>query len=160
MADALAEHKANRSGNRDDIHDSGSGRRRQCLLLASAPIELALICERMFPEESDQVDKYIRGLPDMIQGSVMASKPNTMQEAIEIANDRWTRRSPVATNNQRILTCYECGNQGHYMSDFPKLKNRNHGNQAGGTEARGMVYALGGGQTDQDLNNMEDNMNA
>ncbi|GKA03123.1 putative reverse transcriptase domain-containing protein [Tanacetum coccineum] len=41
-------------------------------------------------------------------------------------------RSPTATNNQRNLTCYECGNQGHYMSDFPKLKNQNHGNQARG----------------------------
>ncbi|GKB57577.1 reverse transcriptase domain-containing protein [Tanacetum coccineum] len=33
---------------------------------------------RMFLEESDQVEKYVRGLPDMIQGSVMASKPKTM----------------------------------------------------------------------------------
>ncbi|GJU74167.1 hypothetical protein Tco_1265572 [Tanacetum coccineum] len=38
--------------------------------------------------------------------------------------------------------------------------NRNHENQAGGTKARRMVYALGGGETDQDLNNMEDDINA
>ncbi|GJX27807.1 reverse transcriptase domain-containing protein [Tanacetum coccineum] len=69
-------------------------------------------------------------------------------------------RSPTSTNNQRTLTCYECGNQGHYRSDCSELKNRNHGNQAGGTEARGMVYALGGGETDQDLDNMEDDINA
>ncbi|GJS41976.1 hypothetical protein Tco_0567019 [Tanacetum coccineum] len=49
--------------------------------------ELALMCGRMFPEESDQVEKYVGGLPDMIKCSVMASKPKTMQEAIEIAND-------------------------------------------------------------------------
>ncbi|GKD93855.1 hypothetical protein Tco_1373692 [Tanacetum coccineum] len=54
--------------------------------------------------------------------------------------------------NQRTITCYECGNQGHYMSDFPVLKNQ-------GTEARGMVYALGGGETDQDISNMEDDIN-
>ncbi|GJV69992.1 putative reverse transcriptase domain-containing protein [Tanacetum coccineum] len=41
----------------------------------------------MFPEESDQVEKYVGGLPDMIRGSVMASKPKTMQEEIVIAND-------------------------------------------------------------------------
>ncbi|GJV60694.1 reverse transcriptase domain-containing protein [Tanacetum coccineum] len=69
-------------------------------------------------------------------------------------------RSPAATNNQRTLTCYECGNQGHYRSGCLKLKNQNHGNQAGATEARGMVYALGGGETDQDLDNMEDDINA
>ncbi|GJT83358.1 hypothetical protein Tco_1057700 [Tanacetum coccineum] len=49
--------------------------------------ELALMCGRMFPEKSDEVEKYVGGLPDMIQGSVMASKPKTMQDAIEIAND-------------------------------------------------------------------------
>nr|GEV91758.1 hypothetical protein [Tanacetum cinerariifolium] len=37
-------------------------------------------------------------------------------------------KSPGATNNQRNLTCYDCGNQGHYMSDFLELKNQNHGN--------------------------------
>ncbi|GKD67300.1 putative reverse transcriptase domain-containing protein, partial [Tanacetum coccineum] len=33
--------------------------------------ELALMCRRIFPEESDEVEKYVGGLPDMIQGSVM-----------------------------------------------------------------------------------------
>ncbi|GJS51907.1 putative reverse transcriptase domain-containing protein [Tanacetum coccineum] len=41
--------------------------------------KLALVCSRMFPEESDEVEKYVDGLPDMIQGSVMASKPKTMK---------------------------------------------------------------------------------
>nr|GFA42307.1 reverse transcriptase domain-containing protein [Tanacetum cinerariifolium] len=41
--------------------------------------ELALLCGRMFPEESDKIEKYIGGLLDMIHGSVVASKPKTMQ---------------------------------------------------------------------------------
>nr|GFD36603.1 hypothetical protein [Tanacetum cinerariifolium] len=69
-------------------------------------------------------------------------------------------RSPAATNNQRNLTCYECGNQGYYTSDCPELKNQNHRNQAGGTGARGMVHTLRGGETNQDLNNMEDDIDA
>ncbi|GJT35280.1 reverse transcriptase domain-containing protein [Tanacetum coccineum] len=44
--------------------------------------ELALLCGRMFPEESDKIKKYVGGLPDMIHRSVVASKPKTMQEAI------------------------------------------------------------------------------
>nr|GEW09343.1 putative reverse transcriptase domain-containing protein [Tanacetum cinerariifolium] len=48
---------------------------------------MALMYGRMFHEESDEVKKYVGGLPDMIQGSVMASKPKTMQDAIELAND-------------------------------------------------------------------------
>nr|GFA34765.1 reverse transcriptase domain-containing protein [Tanacetum cinerariifolium] len=49
--------------------------------------ELALLYGRMFFEESDKIEKYIGGLPDMIHGSVVASKPKTMQEAIEIATE-------------------------------------------------------------------------
>ncbi|GJW57562.1 putative reverse transcriptase domain-containing protein [Tanacetum coccineum] len=49
--------------------------------------QLALMCARMFPEEVDKIEKYIGGLPDMILGSVKASKPKTMQEAIEFSTD-------------------------------------------------------------------------
>ncbi|GJY33381.1 hypothetical protein Tco_0417850 [Tanacetum coccineum] len=48
----------------------------------------------------------------------------------------------------------------HYKRDCPELKNRNHGNQVGDTEARGLMYALGGGEIDQDPNNMEVDINA
>nr|GFA44971.1 reverse transcriptase domain-containing protein [Tanacetum cinerariifolium] len=47
--------------------------------------ELALLCVRTCPEESDRVERYIGGLPDSIHGSVAASKPKTMQEATEMA---------------------------------------------------------------------------
>ncbi|GJT48613.1 hypothetical protein Tco_0974770, partial [Tanacetum coccineum] len=49
--------------------------------------ELALMCERMFLKESDKIEKYVGGLPDMIHGSVMASKPKTMQDAIEFETE-------------------------------------------------------------------------
>ncbi|GJU76962.1 hypothetical protein Tco_1274033 [Tanacetum coccineum] len=49
--------------------------------------ELALLYGRMFPEESDKIEKYVGGLPDMIHRSMMASKPKTMQDAIEIATE-------------------------------------------------------------------------
>ncbi|GKC22751.1 putative reverse transcriptase domain-containing protein [Tanacetum coccineum] len=191
----------------------------------------------MFPEESDEIEKYVDGLSDMIHGSVMASKPKTMQEAIEFATELMDKkintfvecqvekkrkldnnnqaqqqlpkrqnvaqayaagtgerkeyagtlslcnkckfhhngqcanckrvshltrdcRSPATTNNQRNLTCYECGNQGHYKSDCPELKNQNHGNQAEGTEARRIVYALGGGETNQDPKIIKDEIEA
>ncbi|GKA36364.1 putative reverse transcriptase domain-containing protein [Tanacetum coccineum] len=49
--------------------------------------ELSLMCSRMFPEESDEIKKYVGGLPDMIHGSVMASKPKTMQDAIKFVTE-------------------------------------------------------------------------
>ncbi|GJX50414.1 putative reverse transcriptase domain-containing protein, partial [Tanacetum coccineum] len=47
-------------------------------------------------KESNEVEKYVGGLPDMIQGSVMASKPKTMQDAIEFANDLMDQKIPKA----------------------------------------------------------------
>ncbi|GJR30062.1 reverse transcriptase domain-containing protein [Tanacetum coccineum] len=49
--------------------------------------QLALMCSRMFPEEVDKIEKYIGGLPDMILGSVKASKSKTMQEVIEFTTE-------------------------------------------------------------------------
>nr|GEW04847.1 reverse transcriptase domain-containing protein [Tanacetum cinerariifolium] len=46
--------------------------------------ELILLCLRMVPDELDKVQKYTSGFPDSIQRSVMASKPKTLQEAIEL----------------------------------------------------------------------------
>ncbi|GJW18220.1 reverse transcriptase domain-containing protein [Tanacetum coccineum] len=38
-------------------------------------------------KESDKIERYVSGLPDMIYVSVVASKLMTMQEAIEIATE-------------------------------------------------------------------------
>nr|GFB87578.1 hypothetical protein [Tanacetum cinerariifolium] len=41
-----------------------------------------------------KVEKYVGGLPDTIHGSVVASKPKTMQEAIEIATELMDKKQP------------------------------------------------------------------
>nr|GEU29202.1 reverse transcriptase domain-containing protein [Tanacetum cinerariifolium] len=195
-------------------------------------------CGRMFLEESDKVEKYVGGLPDMIHWSVMESKPKTMHDAIEFATElmdkkirtlaeRQAKNKRKSDNNnqaqQQLLKsqnvaqayadgtskrkeyigtlplCNKCKfhhngqctgkyyklegvgleggsvlggfvaaakkrttkrNQGHYKSDCPELNNRNHENQAEGTETHRMVYALGGGETDQDPNNIKDEIEA
>nr|GFC51229.1 hypothetical protein [Tanacetum cinerariifolium] len=93
----LAARDANRTG--DDSHTSKTGVRRtervtqECTyqdFMKCQPLynqrfqELALLCVRTYPEESDRVERYIGGLPDSIHGSV-AAKPKTMQEATEMA---------------------------------------------------------------------------
>ncbi|GJV06588.1 hypothetical protein Tco_1344244 [Tanacetum coccineum] len=40
-----------------------------------------------FPKESDKIKRYVSGLPDMIYGNIVASKPKTMQEAVEMATE-------------------------------------------------------------------------
>ncbi|GJV01844.1 hypothetical protein Tco_1335413, partial [Tanacetum coccineum] len=54
----------------------------------------------MFPEESDVVEKYVGGLPNMIHGSVKASKPQTMQEAIEFATKLMDKNILTITERQ------------------------------------------------------------
>ncbi|GKE04236.1 putative reverse transcriptase domain-containing protein, partial [Tanacetum coccineum] len=44
--------------------------------------------------------------------------------------------------NQGVVTCFECGIQGHYRNDCPKVKNQNHGNKARVPDARGKAYVL------------------
>nr|GFC32418.1 hypothetical protein [Tanacetum cinerariifolium] len=85
----------------------------------------------MFSEEADKIEKYVGGLPDMIHGSVVASKPKTMQEAIEIATEL----------------------MGHYKRECPKLKNNNNqGNQGGRKNAPARVYAVGRAGADPNAN--------
>ncbi|GKA25201.1 putative reverse transcriptase domain-containing protein [Tanacetum coccineum] len=54
--------------------------------------------------------------------------------------------------NQRVITCFECGAQGHYRKDCPKVKNQNHGNKARVPDARGKAYVLGGGDANPGSN--------
>nr|GFA18642.1 hypothetical protein [Tanacetum cinerariifolium] len=41
----------------------------------------------MVPEEEDQVEKFIGGLPNNIQRNVIAAEPTRLQDAVRIANN-------------------------------------------------------------------------
>nr|GEY97349.1 hypothetical protein [Tanacetum cinerariifolium] len=62
--------------------------------------ELALMCDKMFPEESAKVERYISGLPDMIHGSVKASKPQLIQEAIEFTTEMMDKKMITHAEHQ------------------------------------------------------------
>ncbi|GJX67045.1 reverse transcriptase domain-containing protein [Tanacetum coccineum] len=55
--------------------------------------ELPLLCDILFPKETDKIERYVGGMPDPIYSSVVASKPKTMQEAIEMAMKLMDRRN-------------------------------------------------------------------
>nr|GFB28788.1 reverse transcriptase domain-containing protein [Tanacetum cinerariifolium] len=58
------------------------------------------MCASMFPEESNKIEKYVSGLPDMIHKSMMASKPKTMQDAIEFTTELMDKKISTLVERQ------------------------------------------------------------
>ncbi|GJR69402.1 putative reverse transcriptase domain-containing protein [Tanacetum coccineum] len=122
--------------------------------------ELALMCDRMFPEESTKVERYVGGLPDMIHSSVKASKPQSMQEAIEFATEMMDKKMLLWPNvkhrirgNLKILQRIQPNHTAvTFRSAAPKLKNGNQGNRAGNGNAVARAYDVGSVGTNPNSN--------
>ncbi|GKD69125.1 hypothetical protein Tco_1323215 [Tanacetum coccineum] len=120
--------------------------------------ELTLMCGRMFPGESDQ--------------KVRAYAGRQCENKRKFDNNNQAQQQPLKKQSVAIAYTAGSGERKEYVGTLPLcktgatactqngLKNRNHRNQTRGTEAHGMVYALRGGETDQDLDDMEDDINA
>ncbi|GJZ15148.1 putative reverse transcriptase domain-containing protein [Tanacetum coccineum] len=124
-------------------------------------------------KKSDEVEKYVGGLPYMIQGSLMASKPKIIKLDDNSRNNH-TQQQPH--KRQNVARAYTTGPgnvlpsattarklaiwPGHYKKDCPKLKNHNRGNQArnGGAQAR--AYAVGNAEKTPDANVVTSTLNA
>ncbi|GJR40938.1 putative reverse transcriptase domain-containing protein [Tanacetum coccineum] len=78
------------------------------------------ITDKMFPEESDKIEKYVGGLLDMIHGSVVASKPKTMQEATEMA---------IEVMDNRIHTFVDCQIENKRKPDNNQQPQQHHQNK-------------------------------
>ncbi|GJV10839.1 putative reverse transcriptase domain-containing protein [Tanacetum coccineum] len=110
--------------------------------------ELILLCTRMVPDEEDKVERFIGGLPNNIQGNVIAAEPTKLQDAIRIANNlmyqklKGYARSP---ENKRRLENNPRDNRGQQ----PVFKRQNIGGQnvaraytAGNNDRKGYVGSL------------------
>ncbi|GKA66861.1 reverse transcriptase domain-containing protein [Tanacetum coccineum] len=111
--------------------------------------ELAVICPSMVPNTEKLLEAFIEGLPRSIEGNVTASKPQTLEEAINISqrlrdqdlalssvelcnkiSDHMTKncrtKRPATGNNLQpvFVTCNACGEKGHYANQCSKVNNR------------------------------------
>ncbi|GJR06827.1 hypothetical protein Tco_0529811 [Tanacetum coccineum] len=102
---------------------------RECTDVASYTLrfqELALIVGKDGHYESEEVEKYIGGIPDMIWGNVMSYQPKTMGKAIKFSNDQMYQKVLTITERQaeqkRKLEFNTGNNQGHQQQN----KRQNH----------------------------------
>ncbi|GJY08736.1 putative reverse transcriptase domain-containing protein [Tanacetum coccineum] len=90
--------------------------------------ELARLCVRMFPEESDKIERYVGGLPDMIHGNIVAPKPKTMQEAIEMATKLMDKRvSTIAERQAKNKRKFENTSRSNQNQQQQQNKRQNTG---------------------------------
>ncbi|GJV83827.1 reverse transcriptase domain-containing protein [Tanacetum coccineum] len=149
----LAARATTRNG--DDSHTSGTGARRNERTLTN-DVAYAMMwtdlkkkmttkyCPRneikkieaklMFPEETDKIERYVGGMPDLIYSSVVASKPKTMQEAIEMATELMDRR--INTFAER---------QTEKKRKFEDTSRNNQNQQQNKRQNTGRAYTAGNG---------------
>nr|GEW98268.1 putative reverse transcriptase domain-containing protein [Tanacetum cinerariifolium] len=157
---------ANRNRNGYNSNDSGTGGRRQMTTPRECTYTDFLKCQPMSFQGTEGVVGYIGGLPDMIHGSVTASKPHSVQEAIEFATEMMDKKmlthaerqtehkrnfDDTLRNNQHQQQPFK-RNNGHYKSDCPKLKNENQGNRARNGNVVARAYDVGTTETNPNSN--------
>ncbi|GJR67289.1 putative reverse transcriptase domain-containing protein [Tanacetum coccineum] len=110
---------------------------------------LILLCTRMVPDEEDRVERFIGGLPDNIQGNVIAANPARLQDAIRIANQLMDKKvqgyAARSAENKRRMESNLRDNRGQQ----PPFKRQNTSGQnvaraytAGNNERRGYAGPL------------------
>ncbi|GJZ95352.1 putative reverse transcriptase domain-containing protein [Tanacetum coccineum] len=103
--------------------------------------ELTLLCTRMIPEEEGQIERYIGGLPDNIQGNVMSAKPTRLQDAIRLVNSLMDQKlKGYAIRSAKNKRKFE-SNQRDNRAQQPPFKRQN---VRGSNVAR--AYTAGGNE--------------
>nr|GEV28146.1 hypothetical protein [Tanacetum cinerariifolium] len=118
--------------------------------------ELAVLCPNMVPNNEKLMEVFIGGLPRSIKGNVTTSKPQTLEEAINIAQrcrvcnkvghltKNCRNRGPATRSNLQPVSviCHACGEKGHYRSQCSKTN----------INANGRTYQLRDKNAHQDPN--------
>ncbi|GJY72513.1 putative reverse transcriptase domain-containing protein, partial [Tanacetum coccineum] len=99
--------------------------------------ELTLICTKFVANETEKVDKYISGLPDNIYGNVKSSRPKTLDETIELANDLM---------DQKLCTYAERQTDNKRKVDDSSRNNHDHQQQPFKRQNVAKVYNMGSGE--------------
>nr|GEW30619.1 putative reverse transcriptase domain-containing protein [Tanacetum cinerariifolium] len=95
--------------------------------------ELTVLCPNMMPNTKKLLEAFIGGLPRSIEGNVTASKPQTLEEAINIAQrlmDKVTKHTPVqvSSDNKRKFDDRRTFNNSHSNNNYRNTNTNNRYN--------------------------------
>ncbi|GJS75429.1 putative reverse transcriptase domain-containing protein [Tanacetum coccineum] len=96
---------------------------KYCPLGEIQKLEIELWNLKFYASETEKINKYIRGLPDNIYGNVKSSKPKTLDETIELANDLMDQNLYTyaeKSDNKIKADDSSRNNHGHQQQPFKK----------------------------------------
>ncbi|GJZ06444.1 reverse transcriptase domain-containing protein [Tanacetum coccineum] len=109
--------------------------------------ELATLCPTMVPDSEKMMEVFIGGLPRSIKGNVTASKPQTLEEAINIAQrlmDQVTKHTPVqvSSDHKRKFDDRRTFNNNNYRNINTNNRYNNHQPQQNRRQETFRSYAV------------------
>ncbi|GJR56238.1 putative reverse transcriptase domain-containing protein [Tanacetum coccineum] len=108
--------------------------------------ELVQLCPEMVPSERKKIEAYIRGLTDNIKGTVIGSKPISLNEAVRMAHALMEQKSQarierIAEGNKRKWESSQGGNNGNNRNNNRDNTRHNQQNNQRQGNARAMTTA-------------------
>nr|GEW72662.1 reverse transcriptase domain-containing protein [Tanacetum cinerariifolium] len=91
--------------------------------------ELVVLCPNMVPNNEKLMEVFIGGLPRSIEGNVTASKPQTLEEAINIAQrlmDQVTKHNPIQGTNdhkRKFEDKRNISSNNNYRNNYQNIRN-------------------------------------
>nr|GEU77891.1 hypothetical protein [Tanacetum cinerariifolium] len=134
------------STNGDESHSSHEDNRRNVQIVRSCFYADFMKCQPLnfkgtegvfVANKTEKIDKYVGGLPDNIYRSVKASKPKTLNETIELANDLM---------DQKLRTYAERQMNNKRKADDLFRNNHGHQQQLAKRQNVAKVYNMGSGE--------------
>ncbi|GJT60771.1 putative reverse transcriptase domain-containing protein [Tanacetum coccineum] len=109
--------------------------------------ELTTLCPNMVPSTEKLLEAFIGGLPRSIEGNVTASKPQTLEEAINIAQrlmDQVTKHVPmqVSSDNKRKFDDRRTFNNNSRSNNNYRNTNNRYNNRQNRRQEAGRAYAV------------------
>ncbi|GJU07520.1 putative reverse transcriptase domain-containing protein [Tanacetum coccineum] len=109
--------------------------------------ELATFCPTMMPDFEKMIEFFIGGLPRSIKGNVTASKPQTLEEAINIAQrlmDQVTKHTPVqvSSDHKQKFDDKRTFNNNNYHNTNTNNRYNNHQPQQNRRQETFRSYAV------------------